>query len=121
MSRQLPFVALFIIGLHVCEVLIFGTSATGSLIANSLQLVACAIGTAMALGAWRRGRGVSRPFWRLIALSMTTWGVANLGWMYYENWLHAAAPALSIVRILFDSQGVFLAIALFLDKEKDSS
>ena len=46
MSRKLPFVALFIIALHVCEVLIFGTSATGALIANSLQLVACAIGTA---------------------------------------------------------------------------
>jgi two-component system cell cycle sensor histidine kinase/response regulator CckA len=121
MSRKLPFVALFIIGLHVCEVLIFGTSATGALIANSLQLVACTIGTAMAFRASRRGRGVSRPFWRLIALSMMTWGVANLGWMYYENWLHVSAPALSIVRILFDSQGVFLAIALFLDKEKDSS
>ncbi len=34
MSRKLPFVALFVIGLHVCEVLIFGTSPTGSLIAN---------------------------------------------------------------------------------------
>ena len=51
MSRKLPPLALFLIGLHVCEVLTFGTSATGSLIANSLQLVACAIGTAMALAA----------------------------------------------------------------------
>ena len=48
------------------------------------------------------------------------WGVANLGWMYYENWLHAQVPALSTVRMLFDSQGVFFAIALFLDKDKDS-
>ena len=51
---------------------------------------------------------------------MATWGVANLGWMYYENWLHVQPPPLSIVRMLFDSQGVFFAIALFLDKEKDS-
>ncbi len=121
MSRKLPPLALFLIGLHVCEVLTFGTSATGSLIANSLQLVACAIGTAMALAASRRGRGVSCPFWRLIALAMATWGVANLGWMYYENWLHVAPPQLSIVRFLFDTQGVFFAIALFLDKERDSA
>jgi two-component system cell cycle sensor histidine kinase/response regulator CckA len=120
MSWKLPVLALFVIGLHVGEVLIFGTSATGSLIANSLQLVACAIGTAMAFGASRRGRGVSRPFWRLIALAMATWGLANLGWMYYENWLHIVVPAISVVRIVFDSQGVFFAIALFLDKDRDS-
>jgi PAS domain S-box-containing protein len=40
--------------------------------------------------------------------------------MYYENLLHFVVPPLSIVRILFDTQGVFFAIALFLDKEKDS-
>jgi two-component system cell cycle sensor histidine kinase/response regulator CckA len=121
MSRKLPLLAFFLIGLHAGEVLIYGTSATGSLIANALQLVACAIGTAMAFGASRRGHGVSRPFWRLIALALATWGVANLGWMYYENWLRIAAPSLSLVRTLFDSQGVFFAIALSLDKERDSS
>jgi PAS domain S-box-containing protein len=74
----------------------------------------------MAFGASLRGRGLSRPFWRLIGLGLATWGVANLGWMYYENYLHTQPPPISIVRMLFDSQGVFFAIALFLDKEKDS-
>jgi PAS domain S-box-containing protein len=120
MSRKLPILALFVIGLHACEVLIFGTSATGSLIANSLQLIACGIGTATTLAASRRGRGLSRPFWLLISAGLVTWGIANLGWMYYENWLHVAVPELSTVRFLFDSQGVFFAIALFLDKERDS-
>ena len=120
MSRKLPLLALFIIGLHACEVLTLGTSPAGSLIANSLQMIACGIGTAMTLAAARRGRGLSRPFWLLISAGLATWGVANLGWMYYENWLHVAAPNLSIVRFLFDAQGVFFAIALFLDKERDS-
>jgi PAS domain S-box-containing protein len=120
MFRKLPILALFIIGLHACEVLIFGTSATGSLIANSLQLIACGIGTATTLAASRRGRGLSRPFWMLISAGLATWGIANLGWMYYENWVHVAVPELSTVRFLFDSQGVFFAIALFLDKERDS-
>jgi len=120
MSRQLPIVAVFVIGLQICEILFLGTSSAGSLLTNLLQLVACAIGSAMAFGASLRGRGLTRPFWRLIGLGLAMWGVANLGWMYYENWLHAPVPALSPVRILFDSQGVFFAIALFLDKEKDS-
>src|SRR5580704_348943 len=120
MSWKLPIVALFVVGLQVGEILILGTSPTGSLAANSLQLVACAIGAAMAFGASLRGRGLSRPFWRLIGLGLATWGVANLGWMYYENYLHTQPPPISIVRMLFDSQGVFFAIALFLDKEKDS-
>src|SRR3984957_16820570 len=120
MSWKLPIVALFVVGLQVGEILILGTSPAGSLTANSLQLVACAIGAAMAFGAAMRGRGLSRPFWQLIGLGLATWGVANLGWMYYENWLHVQPPTLSIVRVVFDSQGVFFAIALFLDKEKDS-
>ena len=96
MSRKLPLLALFIIGLHACEVLTLGTSPAGSLIANSLQMIACGIGTAMTFAASRRGRGLSRPFWLLISAGLATWGVANLGWMYYENWLHVAAPNLSI-------------------------
>ena len=66
------------------------------------------------------GPRLGRPFWSVVALGLATWGVANLGWMYYENLLHQTVPPLSLVRILFDTQGVFFAIALFLDKEKDS-
>jgi len=120
MSRRLPIAAVFVIGLQICQILFLGTSPAGSLLTNVLQLIACAIGSAMAFGASLRGRGLTRPFWRLIGLGLAMWGVANLGWMYYENWLHAPVPALSTVRILFDSQGVFFAIALFLDKEQDS-
>ena len=87
---------------------------------NCLQLVACAIATATAFAASRRGQGLSRPFWLLIGAGLATWGMANLGWMYYENWLHSPAPRLSWVRILFDSQGAFFAMALFLDKDRDS-
>jgi two-component system cell cycle sensor histidine kinase/response regulator CckA len=120
MSRKLPILALIVVGLHVCEVLILGTSPTGSIVANTLQLVACGLATAMALGASRRGRGLSRPFWLLVGLGMATWGVANVAWMYYENWLRVPVPELSAARIMFDLQGVFFAIAVFLDKERDS-
>jgi PAS domain S-box-containing protein len=120
-SRKLPWLCVLLIGLHVCEVLILGTSAAGSLVANSLQTIACGLATAAAYAAWRRGRGLSRPFWLLVIAGLATWGVANLGWMYYENWLHAEVPRLSLTRILFDTQEVFFAIALFLDKDRDIS
>jgi PAS domain S-box-containing protein len=120
MGRKVPIVAIFLLGLQVCEVLILGTSRAGSLVANTLQMTACGLATAMAIGASRRGRGLSRPFWLLISAGLVTWGIANLGWMYYENWLHQDVPPTSICRVLFDTEGVFFAIALFLDKDRDS-
>src|SRR5260370_31749334 len=63
---------------------------------------------------------MSGACWGLVGCRMAAWGVANLGWMYYENWLHASVPRFSLVRVLFDVQGVFYAIALFLDKEENS-
>jgi PAS domain S-box-containing protein len=120
MYRKVAIIGAILVGLHAAEILLFGTSPTGSLIANTLQLIACGLATAMACRASLRARGLGRPFWSVVALGLATWGVANLGWMYYENLLHQTVPPLSLVRILFDTQGVFFAIALFLDKEKDS-
>jgi len=120
MYRKVAIIGAIVVGLHACEILLFGTSPTGSLIANTLQLVACGLAAAMAIKASQRGHGLARPFWSMVALGVTTWGVANLGWMYYENLRHIVIPPLSVVRILFDTQGVFFAIALVLDKEKDS-
>src|SRR5579862_5626385 len=120
MYRKVAIIGAIVVGLHAGEILAFGTTPTGSIIANTLQLLACGLATAMAFRASHRGRGLARPFWSMVALAVTTWGVANLGWMYYENLRHLAIPPLSVVRILFDTQGVFFAIALFLDKEKDS-
>ncbi|MFI5057274.1 MAG: PAS domain S-box protein [Candidatus Acidiferrales bacterium] len=119
MPRKLLILALVVIGLHVCVILGLGTSPAGSFLTNSLQVFASGLAVAMCFGARRRGRGISRPFWLLVGCGLATWGLANLGWMYYENWLHVPVPRFSLVRFLFDVQGVFYAIALFLDKEKD--
>jgi PAS domain S-box-containing protein len=120
MPRKLLILALVVIGLHICVILTLGTSPAGSFLTNSLQVFASGLAVAMCFGARRRGRGMSRPFWLLVGCGVATWGLANLGWMYYENWLHAAVPRFSLVRFLFAVQGVFYAIALFLGKEKDS-
>jgi PAS domain S-box-containing protein len=52
---------------------------------------------------------------------MAAWGVANLGWMYYELVLHTKPAADSAVRFFFSVQGIFFAMVLFLDQDKDSA
>jgi len=121
MPRKLWVLALTIAALQACEIAFLGTSPLGSVLGNVLQLAASGFATWMCFGASRRGRGMSRPFWRLVGLSMACWCVANLGWMYYEDWLRMEPPQFSSVRILFEIQGVFFAAALFLDKHKDSA
>ena len=120
MPRKLAILAFVIVALNVCVILILGTSWSGSFLTNTLQICSSWLAAGLCFLARRRGRGVSRPFWLLVGCSMAAWGVANVGWMYYENYLHTTAPRFSLVRILFDVQGVFYAIALFLDKDRDS-
>jgi PAS domain S-box-containing protein len=74
----------------------------------------------MAFGASRRGRGLSRPFWLIFGAGIAMWGLANLGWMYYEVVLHSEPPSASVVRFLFGLESVLIAMALFLDQDKDS-
>jgi PAS domain S-box-containing protein len=120
MPRKLAVLSLIIVGLHVVGNLTLGPSIAGGILANSLQILSSLIAAAMCFAASRRARGLGRPFWLLTACGMAMWGVANSGWMYYEDWLHTVAPSFSLVRVLFDVQGVFFAIALFLDQERDS-
>ncbi len=120
MPRKSLIIALVIVALHVCIALTLGTSTLGSFLANTLQNFACGFAVVMAFAAYRRGRGLSRPFWLLFASGIGMWGIANLGWTYYEVVLHGEPPTGSIVRFLFGLQSVPFAMALFLDQEKDS-
>ncbi len=121
MPRKLTIFALVIIVLHIFSAAILGPSPAGTLIGNSLQIMACALAVAMTFAASRRGRGLTRPFWLLVGCGLAVWGVANLGWMYYELALHREPPTGSVVRFLFGTQSIFFAMALFLDQDKDSS
>jgi PAS domain S-box-containing protein len=120
MPRKCLIVALVVVTLHVCIALTLRTSTLGSFLANMLQNFACGFAVVMAFAAYRRGHGLSRPFWLLFAAGIAMWGIANLGWTYYEVLLHSEPPTGSFVRFLFGLQTVPFAMALFLDQEKDS-
>src|SRR5260370_20114370 len=120
MPRKPLIVALVVVALHVCITLTLSTSTLGSLLATTLQNLACGFAVVMAFAGYRRGRGLSRPFWLLFAAGIAMWGIANFGWTYYEVVLHAEPPTGSAVRFLFGLQSVPFAMAIFLDHEKDS-
>ncbi|MHB8503165.1 MAG: hypothetical protein ACYDHE_19765, partial [Candidatus Acidiferrales bacterium] len=121
MYRRLLILAAAIVGAHLAQALILGPTPTGSLIANLLEISASVLAAVMCFGAARRARGMAHSFWTLVGCGMAIWGVANLGWMYYEIILHAEPVPGSAVRFLFNVQGIFFAMVLFLDQEKDSS
>jgi PAS domain S-box-containing protein len=120
MPRKPLIFAAVLIALHLIEAATLGTSTNGSFLANLLEILACGFAAVMAFGASRRGRGLSRPFWLLVGLGISMWGLANLGWMYYEVVLHSEPPQASVVRFLFGFEDVLIALALFLDQDKDS-
>ena len=120
MFRKVMVLACVVVGLHIVGFLTLGTSTAAGVLGNSLQIFSSGLAAAACFNASRRGWGLSRPFWLLAGCGMATWGIADIGWMYYENWLHMVVPNYTVVRILFDVQGVFFAIALFLDQERDS-
>ena len=107
--------------LHVLVAIVPSPGTVGSFCGNALQIAASGIAAAMAISAARRGRGLGRALWLLVGFGWATWGIANLGWMFYEVVLGIEPPALSFVRFLFDIQGAFFAMALFLDDERDST
>jgi PAS domain S-box-containing protein len=119
MPRKLMIPALVLLGLHAYEVLALGTSPKGELLAGSLQILAAAMAAAMCLLACLRGKGPGRSFWALAGFAFLSWCFASLCWAYYESWLRIAAPTPSALRFLFEVQGIFFAISLLLNEEKD--
>ncbi|HXP22598.1 MAG TPA: hypothetical protein VN807_00610, partial [Candidatus Sulfotelmatobacter sp.] len=119
--RWLTLIALAVVVCHVLTIVFFGTSTAGSLIGNGLQIFSSLVAAALCLRASRKTTGFARSFWTLIGFAMAMWGVADLGWSYYEVVLHSEPPPGSMIRFLFDTHGMFFVMAIFLDQEKSSS
>ena len=120
MPRKLLILASTILGLHIVGAYTVRPSPAAALLGNSLQIIACFTAVAMCIGAARRSKQLTRTFWLLVGAGIAIWGVADLGWTYFEVVLHREPAELSFVRFLFDIQGAFFAMAMLLDQDHDS-
>jgi PAS domain S-box-containing protein len=121
MPRKLLILSVVIITLHVIQEVFIGTSPLGSFLANCLQIFTACIAGLLCFKASRRASGFARPFWALVGCSFLVWSFANMGWVYYESFLHMEPPTDSIFPFLVESRSLFLAMALLLDQKEDSS
>lgn len=119
--RWLALVALTVVICHVLTAVFLGTSTAGSVFGNALQIFSSFLAATLCFRTGRRSAGFARSFWTLIGLAMAMWGVADLGWTYYEVVRRVEPPAGSITRFLFDTHGMFFFMAIFLDRQKTSS
>jgi two-component system, cell cycle sensor histidine kinase and response regulator CckA len=119
--RFLAIAAASIVALHVLSILTFGSKSVGPLFGNLLQVSASFLAAYLSFRAARKISGFSRSFWTLVAFSMAIWGIANLGWTYFEIFLHIEPPPGSMIRFLFDTHGMFFVMALFLNQENSDS
>jgi len=76
--------ALTVVICHVVTVVFSGASAFGSLLGNGLQILSSLVAAMMCFRAARKLTGFSHSFWTLVGFGMCMWGVADLGWTYYE-------------------------------------
>jgi two-component system, cell cycle sensor histidine kinase and response regulator CckA len=119
--RSLVLVALAVLAGHVFTVVFLGRSTFGSLIGNSLQIFCSFLAAAMCFRAARNSSGFTQSFWTMIGFATGVWGVADIGWTYYEVVLYREPPPGSIIRFLFDTHGMFFVMALFLNQEKTTA
>lgn len=113
--------ALLVLSFHVIDVVWLGTTTYGSFIGNSLQIFSSLLAMGVAFRTARKTVGFYRSFWILAGCGMGIWGIADLGWTYYEVFQHTEPPSGSVIRFLFDSHGMFFVMAIFLDQEKTDS
>jgi len=119
--RSLAFLAILAVAIHGLCVVYLPHSYWGILIVNSLQSGIGLLAAALCIRAARREAGFSQSFWSLVAFGVGVWAVANIGWAYYELFLHSEPPPGSMIRFLFDIQGMFFVMAVFLDQDKTTS
>ena len=121
LPRSLALAALVVVLAHVSAIVLLGSSTAGSFLGNALQIFSSLLGAALCIRASRKSPGFSQSFWTLVGFGMAVWGVADLGYLYYEVFEHSEPPAGSLIRFLSDTHGMFFVMAIFLNQEKNDS
>src|SRR5208282_6180808 len=97
MVRKVAILTVGIVVLQVTGILVLGTSPAGSVLANSIEIIASWVAAGACYLAFRRARGLFKPFWFLIAAGLASSGFATLGWTSYEDYPRLPAPPAPIL------------------------
>ncbi len=100
--------------LHLCALAALGSSAAGTLVSNLVQLGASLLAAGVCLAQARAARGLPRRFFHLAALSLGVWAAGQASFTYYENYLQAPIPSLSLTDVAFLGFYLPLAVLVFL-------
>jgi two-component system cell cycle sensor histidine kinase/response regulator CckA len=120
MTRKITILALAIVGLHIVEATALNRSASGALLGNLLQIIASFIATYACFEASKSSRRLGSAFWILVGIGISVWGLANIGWTYYQVAVGIEPPDLSFIRFMFDMQEAFFAMAILLDRDEQA-
>src|SRR5580765_3197382 len=121
MRRQIARAAWVLVAVQIAAFLLVQSSALRSQISNVIQVLCCFTAAAFSFSAARRSRDLARTFWGLFALAFTAYGISNIAWSYYENWLHQPVPSSQISQFLYLCYDAPIVMALFLREGEDPS
>ncbi len=121
--RTTPVLAapLLVLFLHVLAAATLGTTPQGSFASNGLQSAAGLCAALLSLGASRRSHGLSRRSWMLVAIAFAIWTVAQVTYVYHENWIGQSVPQPSWTHFLFRLYGAPLVMALLIAQEEETT
>ncbi len=86
---------------------------------NFMQTAAAFAAFVCAVGATKRGRGVAKIFWGMLALSFGMWTTAQALATYSYVWLGESLPRVSIANVLFRFYSAPIAMLLLLDDRQE--
>src|SRR2546430_10478871 len=105
MFRKVMVLACVVVGLHIVGFLTLGTSTAAGVLGNSLQIFFSGLAAAACFSASRRGGGLSRPFWLLAGCGMGTLGIADIGWVVFEDLVDPVGAEHSVGGLLLGRYG----------------
>lgn len=114
--RPLLITAFLILVGHVLTTLFLGARPPGALASNLFQIAAAVTASLLAGDASRRGTGLSRRFWSLVAAAFVIWSLAQASFAY-EEWLGREVSQPSWTHFLFRLYGAPLLMALLIVEE----
>ena len=121
MTRRIAWGAWVFVAVQVAAFLFIGSEPLRALVSNLAQIAACVTAAAFCVLAARRSRHLGRTFWGLFALAYTAYGISDVVWTYYENWLRMPVPASPVSQFLYLCYDAPIVMALFLREGEDPS